>query len=58
MPQKINMVLTTNSTPITSSTLSSNSMLRNITTSSSSLGNLKQIFIARKVSCGWGGARR
>jgi hypothetical protein len=52
MPQKINMVLTTNSTPITSSTLSSNSMLRNIPTSSSSMGNLKQIFMARKVSCG------
>jgi len=52
MPQKINMVLTTNSTPITSSTLLSNSMLRNIPTSSSSMGNLKQIFMARKVSCG------
>lgn len=52
MPQKINMFLTTNKTAITSSTLSSNSMLRNIATSSSSLGNLKHIYMNRNPSCG------
>jgi len=51
MPQKINMFLTTNKTT-TSTTLSSNSMLRKITSSSSSLGNLKQIYMNRNPSCG------
>lgn len=56
MPQKINMFLTTNNTT-TSTTLSSNSMLRKISTSST-MGNLKQIYMNKNVSCGWGGARR
>lgn len=52
MPQKINMFLTTNKTT-TTTTLSSNSMLRKITPySSSSLGNLKQIYMNKNPSCG------
>lgn len=51
MPQKINMFLTTNKA-ITSTTLSTNSMLRKNTTSLSSLGNLKQIYMNKNVSCG------
>jgi|UniRef100_A0A6C0CXF7 hypothetical protein len=51
MPQKINMFLTTNKAT-NSTTLSTNSMLRKNTSSLSSLGNLKQIYMNKNVSCG------
>jgi len=58
MPQKINMFLTTNKN-VTNKTLSSNSIMRNtITSSTLTLGNLKQIYMNRNVSCGWGSSRR
>ena len=51
MPQKINMFLTTNKAT-TSTTLSTKSMLRNTNSSTLNLGNLKQIYMNKNVSCG------